>query len=354
MDPCARCSPPRHPRTDRCGWSHEVKWDGVRVLADTTRSGRPAAQPQRERRSPSPGPSSTAARWATATCWSTARSSRSTTAGSPTSGCSRTGCTCATPRPPPGSRDRLPATLHGLRRAARSTADLTGQPLAERREILRGLGLEHSTVAGPRRRTTTARCCSTRPSQQGLEGIVSKRLDLALRLRRAHPELAEVRAPAPPLVRRGRLAPAGGHHRPAGRAARRRADRGRAGLPRPGRQRHRRRGRPGAARRWSPRIARADSPFADEVPDASTRAARTGWSRCWWSTSRRTAPATHAAPPAVVPRASAPTSDPEDLRETPLLASARRPARCVGRRPVRRAERRRAGRHAPATVRWTA
>ena len=101
--------------------------------------------------------------------------------------------------------------------------------------------------------------------QQGLEGIVSKRLTSrygsasAARhwLKFAHRHRCSY------VV--GGWRPQEGTTRPAGRAAGRGADRRRAALPRPGRQRHRRRGQPGAHRRWSP-LGRGDSPFADEVP----------------------------------------------------------------------------------------
>ncbi len=43
--------------------------------------------------------------------------------------------------------------------------------------------------------------------EQGLEGIVSKRRSSRYELRRAHPALAEVRAPPPHLLGRRRLAP---------------------------------------------------------------------------------------------------------------------------------------------------
>ena len=73
-EPCARCSRPgTHVPTD-AGWSHEVKWDGVRVLADDHPQRYDAAAAAATRtRSRWPGPSCNRARSATATCSSTAR-----------------------------------------------------------------------------------------------------------------------------------------------------------------------------------------------------------------------------------------------------------------------------------------
>ena len=136
--------------------------------------------------------------------------------------------------------------------------------------------------------------------QQGLEGIVSKRLSSRYDLRPAQPALAEVPAPAPQVLRRRRLAAGGGHVGPAGRGAGRRADAGRAALPRPGRQRHRRQGRAPCCTRLLAPLARGDSPFDDEVP-RSTPPARTGSSRSWSSTSSRSDSRAPAAPAAVVP-----------------------------------------------------
>ena len=53
--------------------------------------------------------------------------------------------------------------------------DVTGQPLGERRKILRGLGLEHSTWQVPDAYDDGPMLFEA-TLQQGLEGIVSKRL----------------------------------------------------------------------------------------------------------------------------------------------------------------------------------
>ncbi len=156
------------------GWSHEVKWDGVRVLADTTRSG-------------------------------TRLLSRNENA-----------VTVAWPelnRSPLGDRDllvdgevialndrglpdfrvlqdrmhvrsaataarlanRLPATYMVFDVMRVDGKDVTDQPLGERRKILGGLGLEHSTWQVPAPYDDGAMLHEA-TLQQGLEGIVSKRL----------------------------------------------------------------------------------------------------------------------------------------------------------------------------------
>ena len=48
-----------HPRARAATeWVHEVKWDGMRVLAEVARRAAADVQPQRATTSPSPGPSS--------------------------------------------------------------------------------------------------------------------------------------------------------------------------------------------------------------------------------------------------------------------------------------------------------
>ena len=116
--------------------------------------------------------------------------------------------------------DRLPATYMVFDVMRVDGKDVSDQPLGERRKILRGLGLEHSTWQVPEAYDDGPMLFDATLAA-GPRGDRQQAAHLALRLRRADQELAEVRAPPPPLLRRGRLAPAGGHHRPAGRAARR-------------------------------------------------------------------------------------------------------------------------------------
>jgi bifunctional non-homologous end joining protein LigD len=167
-------SPGSHVPTDP-GWSHEVKWDGVRVLADTTRTG-------------------------TTRLWS--RNENDVTVAWPELNRSPLGdrdllvdgeVIALNARGLPDFRvlqdrmhvrnaaaaarlaDRLPATYMVFDVMRVDGKDVASQPLGERRRILRGLGLEHSTWQvpdayddGPMLHSATF--------QQGLEGIVSKRL----------------------------------------------------------------------------------------------------------------------------------------------------------------------------------
>jgi bifunctional non-homologous end joining protein LigD len=71
--------------------------------------------------------------------------------------------------------DRLPATYMVFDVMRVDGKDVTDQPLGERRKILRGLGLEHSTWQVPEAYDDGPMLFDA-TLQQGLEGIVSKRL----------------------------------------------------------------------------------------------------------------------------------------------------------------------------------
>jgi bifunctional non-homologous end joining protein LigD len=156
------------------GWSHEVKWDGVRVLADTTKDGTRL----------------------------TSRNENVVTVAWPEIN-----------RSPLGDRDllvdgevialndsgrpdfrvlqdrmhvrkavsaarlaeQLPATYMVFDVLRLDGRDVTGMPLGERRGLLRGLGLEHSTWQVPEAYDDGPMLFEA-TLQQGLEGIVSKRL----------------------------------------------------------------------------------------------------------------------------------------------------------------------------------
>jgi bifunctional non-homologous end joining protein LigD len=156
-------------------WSHEVKWDGVRVLADTTRGG-------------------------TTQLWS--RNENVVTVAWPELNRSPLGdrdllvdgeVIALNDRGIPDFRvlqdrmhvrnaanaarlaDTLPATYMVFDVMRVDGRELTDQPWGERRRVLRDLGLEHSTWQvpdayddGPMLHDAT--------KQQGLEGIVSKRV----------------------------------------------------------------------------------------------------------------------------------------------------------------------------------
>ena len=259
-----------HVPTD-CGWSHEVKWDGMRVLADTTASGTSGCSAATRTTSPSPGPSSTGARSATATCSSTAR--------------------CRAQRARASRLPGAPGPDARAQRRRRGRGSPSGSPATYMVfDVLRldGRDLHRDAAGGAARDPARPRPRATRPGRSrppyddgpmlfdatlaaGARGHRQQAADLALRLRRAHPELAEVRAPAPPLVRRRRLAPAGGHDRPAGRAAGRRADR-RRGCSTAAGSAAASPARPSRSLTAAGRPAgRGDSPFADEVPRVDAR-----------------------------------------------------------------------------------
>jgi bifunctional non-homologous end joining protein LigD len=157
------------------GWSHEVKWDGVRVLADTTRGG-------------------------TTRLWS--RNENLVTVAWPELNRSPLGdrdllvdgeVIALNDRGLPDFRvlqdrmhvrnaaaaarlaDRLPATYMVFDVMRVDGKDISDQPLGERRRVLRGLGLEHSTWQVPEAYDDGAMLYDA-TLQQGLEGIVSKRL----------------------------------------------------------------------------------------------------------------------------------------------------------------------------------
>ncbi len=217
----------------RCrSWRPDVLLDGEVVLlerrrAQLRRAGRPDARPGRRRGSRRPGPSRS---WCS-TC------------------CGSTGCRCWTAR----SAERR-ATLERL--------DLAAVP-----------ALSLSPDLHRRRRR-----CWTATRQRGMEGVVAKRRDSAVPARPAQPGLGEGHPPAHAGLPGRRLAPGAQQRRPDRGTAARGARRRRAAV--------RRAGRLGAGRAsrcsgccasgWSP--ARAP-PFAEPLPRAGRRRARAGASR---------------------------------------------------------------------------
>ncbi|CAA9378204.1 MAG: DNA_ligase_IV_Ku-like, partial [uncultured Nocardioides sp.] len=193
----------------------------------------------------------------------------------------------------PGAGD-----VHGLRRAAprRPRPD---RPAARR--AARGAGGPRpGVVAG----AADVRRRADAPGRHAPAGRRGHRLQaalLAVRVRRALPALAEVRPPAPVLVRRRWLAAAGRHQGPAGLAAGGRADARGADVPGQGRQRHRRSRDPAAHR-----PARRSRSGAEPVRrrGARRRRARHVLGRAVPGRRRRRAQqaAGAAAAPAVVPR----------------------------------------------------
>ena len=184
--------------------------------------------------------------------------------------------------------ERIPATLMIFDLLRLDGDDLTGRPLAERRELLERPRAWPSTKWQVPAAYDDGAMLWDATLQQGLEGVVSKRRVVALPVRHPQQGLAQARPPPPRLVRRGRLAAAGRHHRPAGRRAGGGADRRGADVPRPGRQR----ASTGATARMLQEML--EPLHADRQPvrrrgaARRRRWARPGSSRSSWSTSTPT------------------------------------------------------------------
>ena len=239
-------------------WQHEVKWDGMRVLVDM-RGGRPA--PRRNENDVTVSfPELPALPVGDALLDGEVVAFAD---GMPSFAALAERMHVSAPPRRARSPSASPVTLLVFDVLRLGDRDLSAEPLAVRRELLGDLDL-NTTAGRPRRRTTTARCSSTRPCSRGSRGSSASG---STRRYESGPQqgLAEVRAPPPRLLRRGRLAPRDRLADPARCGARRRADPGRPPLPRPGRQRHRRQGRPDAREALAPH-ARDSSPFVDEVP----------------------------------------------------------------------------------------
>ena len=156
------------------GWSHEVKWDGVRVLADTTTDGTrlysrnenlvSVAWPELNR-------SPLGDRDLLVDGEVIALNDR----GLPDFRTLQERMHVRKPNAAARLAEQLPATYMVFDVMRLDGKDLTGMPLGERRGILRGLGLEHSTWQVPEA-YDDGQMLFDATLQQGLEGIVSKRL----------------------------------------------------------------------------------------------------------------------------------------------------------------------------------
>ena len=121
--------------------------------------------------------------------------------------------------------------------------DLTGRPLSERRELLEGLGLLDVHWQVPAAYDDGDDAARGDRGSRGSRASSASGARSRYRPGRAQPDWLKFPHRAPRLVRRRRLAARDRQRLPARRGAGGGADRGRAGLPRPGRQRHRRQGR---------------------------------------------------------------------------------------------------------------
>lgn len=156
------------------GWSHEVKWDGVRVLADTTSQGTrllsrnenpvTVAWPELNR-------SPLGDRDLLVDGEVIALNER----GLPDFRVLQDRMHVRNAASATRLAERLPATYMVFDVMRLDGRDLTSMPLGERRKILRDLGLEHSTWQVPDAYDDGPMLFEA-TLQQGLEGIVSKRL----------------------------------------------------------------------------------------------------------------------------------------------------------------------------------
>ncbi len=166
-----------HVPTD-AGWSHEVKWDGVRVLADTVTGGKGGTTRLLSRNE---NPVTVA--------WPELNRSplgeRDLLVDGEVIALNERGLPDFRVlqdrmhvRNAPGAArlaERLPATYMVFDVMRLDGRDVSSMPLEERRKILGGLGLEHSTWQVPAAYDDGAMLFEA-TLQQGLEGIVSKRL----------------------------------------------------------------------------------------------------------------------------------------------------------------------------------
>jgi bifunctional non-homologous end joining protein LigD len=156
------------------GWSHEVKWDGVRVLADTTGDGTrlysrnenlvSVAWPELNR-------SPLGDRDLLVDGEVIALNDR----GLPDFRVLQDRMHVRKATSAARLAEQLPATYMVFDVMRLDGKDLTGMPLGERRGLLRGLGLEHSTWQVPEA-YDDGQMLFEATLKQGLEGIVSKRL----------------------------------------------------------------------------------------------------------------------------------------------------------------------------------
>lgn len=157
------------------GWSHEVKWDGVRVLADTTRDGGTRLLSRNENAVTVAWPELNRSPLGGRDLLVDGEVIALNDRGLPDFRVLQDRMHVRSAASAARLADRVPATYMVFDVLRVDGKDVTGQPLGERRAILRGLGLEHSTWQVPDAYDDGAMLFQA-TLQQGLEGIVSKRL----------------------------------------------------------------------------------------------------------------------------------------------------------------------------------
>ncbi len=253
-------------------WTHEVKWDGMRVLVDTRDRVRLTSRNENDVSVSFPELQGLPAEDVLLDGEVVAFGD-----GIPTFGSLADRMHVSNPRRAAALANTNPVTLLVFDVLRYGDRDLSRLPLAERREILLGLDLNDDRWQTPPAYDDGPMLFDA-TRQQGLEGIVSKRLDSRYEFGAAHPELAQVRAPPAQLVRRGRLAARDGIRAPArcvarGRAHPRRASSTAAGSAAGSPARSDRCSTP-CSHRTHVTAVRSSTRFRSWTPSA-----RTGWSR---------------------------------------------------------------------------
>src|SRR4051794_17998854 len=157
------------------GWSHEVKWDGVRVLADTTRGGSTQLLSRNENPVTVAWPELNRSPLGDRDLLVDGEVIALNERGLPDFRVLQDRMHVRNAATAARLADKLPATYMVFDVMRVDGKDISDQPLGERRKILRGLGLEHSTWQVPDAYDDGAMLYDA-TLQQGLEVIVSKRL----------------------------------------------------------------------------------------------------------------------------------------------------------------------------------
>jgi bifunctional non-homologous end joining protein LigD len=157
------------------GWSHEVKWDGVRVLADTTRGGATRLLSRNENPVTVAWPELNRSPLGDRDLLVDGEVIALNERGVPDFRVLQDRMHVRNAAAATRLADLLPATYMVFDVMRVDGKDVSDQPLGERRKILRGLGLEHSTWQVPDSYDDGPMLFEA-TLQQGLEGIVSKRL----------------------------------------------------------------------------------------------------------------------------------------------------------------------------------
>ncbi len=157
------------------GWSHEVKWDGVRVLADTTRDGGTRLLSRNENPVTVAWPELNRSPLGDRDLLVDGEVIALNDRGLPDFRVLQDRMHVRSAASAARLADRLPATYMVFDVMRVDGKDVSDQPLGERRRILRGLGLEHSTWQVPDP-YEDGQMLFDATLQQGLEGIVSKKL----------------------------------------------------------------------------------------------------------------------------------------------------------------------------------